>query len=115
LHERKEESTDHHLHEAANRVGMGDLPDRARDDATVAAIVFDEYLDARARDVFGVPTIQIDTDKVIFGPLVAEAPLGDDAMSLWEQTRGLSGRANFFELKRWPRDLRPGGEPVGRA
>lgn len=115
MHERKEERTDEQVHEAARHVGMADLPDQARHDPDVTALVVDEYMEARAQDVFGVPTLKIDLDKVIFGPLVAVPPQGDDAVSLWEQTKGLSGRPDFFELKRWPRDLRPGGASVGLA
>jgi hypothetical protein len=55
-----------------------------------------------------VPTVQIGTDKVMYGPILATSPTGTDTLVLWEQVTGLSGRPGFFELKRWPRDLRPG-------
>jgi hypothetical protein len=72
-------------------------------EAVVAA-----WRDAREADVFGVPTLRIGRDKVVYGPILAEAPVGDDALRLWEQVKGLADRDTFFELKRWPRDVRPG-------
>jgi predicted DsbA family dithiol-disulfide isomerase len=113
VHERKEGATHEQIAEAAAQAGMRDLPDRARVDTDLVDEVTAEFLDARDQDVFGVPTLRIGTDKVVFGPLVAVPPRGDDAIALWEQTRGLSARQDFFELKRWPRDIRPGEEPVG--
>jgi len=115
VHERKEGPTLEHIVEAAAHAGMGDLPDRARVEADLVEEVTAEFLDARTQDVFGVPTLRIRTDKVIYGPLVAVAPRGDDAVALWEQTRGLSARRDFFELKRWPRDVRAGEKPAGSA
>jgi hypothetical protein len=70
--------------------------------------VLAEYRAARELDVFGVPTLRIYSDKVLYGPLFALAPTGDEALILWEDVRRLSARSDFFELKRWPRDVRPG-------
>ena len=58
--------------------------------------------------MFGVPTLQIGTAKVLYGPIMALAPEGEDADRMWEHTRWLAERGDFFELKRWPRDIRPG-------
>jgi len=113
IHERKEGRTHKQIVAAAAHVGMGDLPDRAKATPDLADEVADEFHEARARDVFGVPTLRIAQDKVVYGPLVAVPPRGNDALALWEQTKGMSARSDFFELKRWPRDVRPGGEPVG--
>jgi hypothetical protein len=115
VHDRREGPTHEHIAEAASRIGMGGLPERARADPALADEVTREFIDARSQDVFGVPTLRIGTDKVIYGPLVAVPPVGSDAVALWEHAKGLSGRSDFFELKRWPRDLRPGGEPAGSA
>lgn len=97
---------------AAAHTGMDGLPDRARAIPDLADEVTLEFQEARAQGVFGVPTLRISQDKVVYGPLVAANPSGDDAVALWEQTKGLSARADFFELKRWPRDVRPGDEPT---
>jgi hypothetical protein len=70
-------------------------------------LVVAEYLAARERDVFGVPTLAIGDDKVVYGPILAVAPTGADGLELWRQVKGLADRDTFFELKRWPRDERP--------
>jgi hypothetical protein len=75
--------------------------------------LLDEYRAARAADVFGVPTLQLDGGKVTYGPILAVGPTGPDALALWHAVEGLVRRDTFFELKRWPRDLRPGGAPTG--
>lgn len=110
LHEDKRSMSDALLVEAAPDAGLGDLVERAqgplRDD--LGREILDEYLAARERDVFGVPTLAIEGDKVVYGPIIALAPTGEDALALWDQVKGLAGRGTFFELKRWPRDVRPG-------
>lgn len=97
---------------AAANAGMDGLPERARSVPDLEDEVTREFQEARMQDVFGVPTLRISQDKVVYGPLVALPPRGDDAVALWEQTKGLSARADFFELKRWPRDVRPGDQPT---
>jgi len=58
--------------------------------------------------VFGVPTLGIAEHKVVYGPIIANAPTGDDALALWDDVRRFAERDDLFELKRWPRDVRPG-------
>lgn len=101
------------LAEAATEAGMPSLPDRAAADPGLADEVVREYREARARDVFGVPTLQLDGTKTIYGPILAEGPTGDQGLALWRSVKELVRRDAFFELKRWPRDLRPGGTPTG--
>ena len=72
-----------------------------------------EYRAARAVDVFGVPTLQLEGRKAMYGPILAVGPTGSDALALWRAVGDLLRRDAFFELKRWPRDLRPGGAPTG--
>jgi hypothetical protein len=45
---------------------------------------------------------------------MALAPEAEDAVELWEHTLWLAERPDFFELKRWPRGIRP-GEPGPRT
>lgn len=111
VHDRGDGPTHEQIVEAAATVGMSGLPDRARANPDLADEVTREFLDARSHDVFGVPSLRIGRDKVVYGPLIAVSPRGGDAVALWDQTTGLSGRSDFFELKRWPRDIRPGGDP----
>jgi predicted DsbA family dithiol-disulfide isomerase len=113
LHERKLDPTDDLVRRAAEAAGMGDIQERATARPDLGDAVIDEYLAARQLDVFGVPTLQIGDHKPVYGPIVANAPTGDDAMSLWNDVRGFAERDDLFELKRWPRDVRP-GEPIPR-
>jgi predicted DsbA family dithiol-disulfide isomerase len=112
-HERREQMSAELLRKAAADAGLSDLPDRALRASDLENEIVNEYLEARSMDVFGVPTLKIEDDKVVYGPIIAIGPRGADGIDLWEEVRRLSARPAFFELKRWPRDLRPGGRPVG--
>jgi DSBA-like thioredoxin domain len=112
-HERREPMSPDLLRKAAADAGLSDLPDRAAGAFDLETEIVNEYLEARSLDVFGVPTLRIENDKVVYGPIIAIGPTGADGIELWEEVRRLSARTAFFELKRWPRDLRPGGRPVG--
>jgi predicted DsbA family dithiol-disulfide isomerase len=112
-HERREPMSPELLRKAAADTGLSDLPDRAAGRPDLEAEIVNEYLEARSLDVFGVPTLKVEDDKVVYGPIIAIGPTGADGIELWEEVRRLSARPAFFELKRWPRDLRPGGRPVG--
>ena len=94
--------------EAATDAGMPEAIDQAVGLPYLADEVRREFLDARDEDVFGVPTLGIGDTKPIYGPVLALAPEGDEAERLWEHTLWLAERPDFFELKRWPRDTRPG-------
>ena len=108
LHEEGRQPSGELFREAAAAVGMPGVMDEARKLADLADEVRREFLDARDQDVFGVPTIGIADAKVIYGPVLALAPEGKDAIDLWEHTLWLAERPDFFELKRWPRGIRPG-------
>jgi predicted DsbA family dithiol-disulfide isomerase len=114
LHEAKREPSPELLHEAAVGAGLGDLPERVDGRPDLDDRLVDEYADARRLDVFGVPTLGIADHKVVYGPIVAHAPTGEEALSLWRDVRAFAERDDLFELKRWPRDVRP-GEPARRA
>jgi hypothetical protein len=108
LHEGKAAMSPETLEQAAIDAGLGDLVERAIADPRLAHEVIGEYEAARARDVFGVPTLSLDGSKVIFGPIFPLSPVDDDALEWWTHIRWLLGRPDFFEFKRWPRDIRPG-------
>jgi predicted DsbA family dithiol-disulfide isomerase len=108
LHEDRRDITTDLLANAAAEVGVPDIPQRASSRLDLEEEITREYADARRLDVFGVPTLQIEGDRVVYGPIVAAGPTGADALALWEDVRRFSGREDLFELKRWPRHLRPG-------
>ena len=110
-HDAREEMSMTLLRAAAADAGDPELPARATATNSLADELTAEFLEARELNVFGVPTLQIDRDKPIYGPLIALAPTGEDALELWRSTRALSARPDFFELKRWPRDVKPGRRP----
>ena len=96
------------IREAASDAGLEGIVERSIDDPTVVAEIIEGQVTARDRSIFGVPTFTVAGSKPIYGPIVAVAPDEDDALGWWEHVRWLALRPNFFELKRWPRDLRPG-------
>jgi 2-hydroxychromene-2-carboxylate isomerase len=48
---------------------------------------------------FGVPIIVPATGRALFGPVVVPAPMGDDALRLWELVQGAAQFPHFYELK----------------
>ena len=108
LHVEKQEPSPEVVRAAADEAGMAGIVDRAVAMSELTEEIAQEFVDARGRSVFGVPTLQIGDSKVLYGPIMALAPQGEDADRMWEHTRWLAEREDFFELKRWPRGIRPG-------
>jgi predicted DsbA family dithiol-disulfide isomerase len=108
LHDEKQETSPEMVRAAASAAGMPDLVDRAVATTELTEEVRQEFLDARRESVFGVPALGIADLKVVYGPVFALAPEREEAERLWEHTRWLAERPDFFEMKRWPRDIRPG-------
>ena len=92
----------------AGAAGMPDLVDRAIAIPELADEVRQEFLDARQESVFGVPTLGIADLPVIYGPVFALAPDGEEAVAAVGTHPVAVERPDFFEMKRWPRDIRPG-------
>ncbi len=113
LHDEKLEMSPALVRKAAAEAGMPDIVDRAIDMPDLPDELRRAYQDARDLSAFGVPTLQIDDTKVMYGPVIAFAPEGEEAERLWEHTLWLAERPDFFELKRWPRDIRPGETAPG--
>jgi predicted DsbA family dithiol-disulfide isomerase len=112
LHQEREEMSEALLIEATEEAGLSGLLDRADDGSHIVDEVVAEHLAARDRSVFGVPTFTIDGSKPAYGPILSLAPTGEEALSWWGHIRWLAERPEFFEMKRWPRDLRPGHGPT---
>jgi 2-hydroxychromene-2-carboxylate isomerase len=77
------------------------LVERAIADESTLTEVRDEHLDAVERyGAHGVPTIVFtDTDYAVYGPVVSPAPEGEDAVALWELTRGMPRFPHLYELR----------------
>jgi DSBA-like thioredoxin domain len=108
LHEAREPISPESIRRAAIEAGAPDLADRAAAEPGLGQAVVQEYLDARALDVFGVPTVQLGEGPVMYGPIMPLAPSGEEAVEWWEHVSWLIGRDDLYELKRWPRGRPPG-------
>jgi hypothetical protein len=108
LHDAGEPVSPEVVRRAANHAGVPDLVDRASADASLVEEIRQAYRDARELDVFGVPTLRLDDATPIYGPIMPEAPEGDEALAWWSHISWLIGRDEIYELKRWPRGRRPG-------
>jgi DSBA-like thioredoxin domain len=108
LHDKKEDMAPDTLAAAVADAGLGDLVERAMAEPRFVHQVVGEHQAARARSVFGVPTLSLDGSKVTYGPILPLAPADDEAIEWWTHIRWLLERPDFFELKRWPRDIKPG-------
>jgi predicted DsbA family dithiol-disulfide isomerase len=93
---------------AAAAAGMPGMAERARADPSLAEEIVQEYRDAREVDVFGVPSLRLGDAPAVYGPILPEAPTGDDALEWWGHISWLIGHEDVYELKRWPRARRPG-------
>ncbi len=111
VHDRHHDASPQLFRDAAADAGLTGIVERSVSDASVVAELMDAQRQARDRSVFGVPTLTVAGSKPIYGPILPVAPAGDDAVGWWEHVRWLAARPDFFELKRWPRDLRPGQAP----
>jgi hypothetical protein len=110
-HDARAEMTVDLLRKAAADAGIEGIHDRAANEPDLLAEVVAEYERARSLDVFGVPTIKLGDSKATHGPIMSIAPGAEDALDMWEHVRWLVSRPEVFELKRWPRDLKPGHAP----
>ncbi len=108
LHEEKVATSPELVRAAAEAAGMPGIVERAIAIPELTEEIRQEFVDARRESVFGVPTLGIEDLPVVYGPVFALAPDGEDAERLWEHTWWLMQRPDFFEMKRWPRDIRPG-------
>jgi predicted DsbA family dithiol-disulfide isomerase len=111
VHDQHEDASPQMFRKAAVDAGLTGIVERSVQDGSVAHEIVEGQQEARDRSVFGVPTLTVAGSKPIYGPILAVAPTGDDAIGWWEHVRWLATRPDFFELKRWPRDLRPGQAP----
>lgn len=108
IHDHKEAVAPDLIRKAAADAGLDGIVERSVDDPSVVTEILAGQDLAREASVFGVPTFTVSGSKPIYGPILSVSPTGEDALAWWRHIRWLAERPDFFELKRWPRDLRPG-------
>ncbi|MCU1465074.1 MAG: hypothetical protein JWM72_1002 [Actinomycetia bacterium] len=73
--------------------------ERAIADESTLDEVREEHQDAVARyGAHGVPTLILQPDYAVYGPVVVPAPTGDDAVALWDLVRS-APRFQLYELR----------------
>ena len=74
--------------------------DAALADETTHDDVRNDHVEAVERHGgFGVPIIVIPDGRAVFGPVVVPAPMGDDALALWDLTVAYSRVPGLYEMK----------------
>jgi 2-hydroxychromene-2-carboxylate isomerase len=74
--------------------------DRAVADDTTLTEVREEHQDAVARyGAHGVPTLVLEHEYALYGPVVVPAPTGDDAVALWELVGSMQRFPQLYELR----------------
>ncbi len=87
--------------EILTEIGLdGSLVQQAIDDETTHDDVRADHDAVVARGGFGVPTLVFDDGEHLYGPVVAPAPTGDDAVALWELTLAHRRFPHLYEIKR---------------
>lgn len=69
------------------------------DPATSEAVRADHQWLVGTYGGFGVPTLVFPWHRALYGPVVAPAPMGEEAMNLWELTVATASFPNLYELK----------------
>ena len=77
-----------------------DTVDRAIADETTHDDIKADHDAAVANGGFGVPIIVFDDDRFVYGPVVAPAPTGDEALALWDLTVAYTRFPHLYELKK---------------
>lgn len=76
------------------------IVDAAIADATTHDDVRSDHEAALALGGFGVPTLVIDRETPLYGPVITPAPTGEKAGRLWDLVTGWTEFPNLYELRR---------------
>ena len=76
------------------------LVQQAIDDPTTHDDVHTDHDAIVAKGAFGVPTLVFDDGSTLYGPVLAPAVLGDDALELWDIVRRMRRFPHLYEIKR---------------
>ncbi len=75
------------------------LVQEAIDDQTTHDEVKHDHDEVVAHGGFGVPTLVFESGRHVYGPVVAPAPTGDDALALWDLTVAYAKIPHLYEFK----------------
>ncbi|MEO8163725.1 MAG: DsbA family protein [Ilumatobacteraceae bacterium] len=89
---------------AIELLGQIHAPPTAWDDALADPTTHDEVRADHDRAVgqyagFGVPILVFPSNRAMFGPVVVPAPMGDEALKLWELAKAYNSFPGLFEIK----------------
>ena len=76
------------------------LVQQAIDDPTTHDDVHADHRAVVEAGGFGVPTLVFDDGGTIYGPVLAPAVYGDDALALWDLVQGMRRFPHLYEIKR---------------
>lgn len=76
------------------------LVDAALADASTHDEVRADHDRVVAGGAFGVPTLGFDDGQLLFGPVLVDPPVGEDALALWGLVEGWRRFPHLFELQR---------------
>lgn len=84
---------------------QAELLDAALADDTLLDDLLRSHESGLALGAFGVPALVLERPgqqptRALYGPVISEVPLGDEALAYWEHINWLMQRPEFFELKR---------------
>ncbi|MCU0268372.1 MAG: DsbA family protein [Acidimicrobiales bacterium] len=77
-----------------------ELLDEAIADPSTSDEVLADHRVAAESGSFGVPTILLPDGRAVYGPVVVPAPVGEEALDLWDVTLAFTGFEHLYELKR---------------
>ncbi len=88
--------------EVAEEAGFGsEIVEKAlADPSTSDEVRADHERAVKKFGAFGVPTLVLPGDRAVFGPVVAPAPQGEDAVRLWNLVMEWTDFPGLYELKR---------------
>jgi 2-hydroxychromene-2-carboxylate isomerase len=72
----------------------------AIDDPSTGDEVLHEHETVVSKGGFGVPTLIFDDGQALFGPVLVNPPMGDDAVRLWDHVTGWLEFPHLYELQR---------------
>ena len=89
------------LEEVMSEAGLDiGVIDEVLDDPTIDEEIRADHQAVLDRGGYGVPTLVLDGATTLFGPVVAPAPVGDDAGKLWDLVAGWGHFPHLYELRR---------------